>query len=75
MNQEIYRVEQALKNDANFSTIKNIEQFSELVHKIYWNRFDIVKEIQKASLWIMANPKRVKRNYARYLTNWLARKR
>jgi hypothetical protein len=30
-------------------------------------------ELAKAAAWILANPKNVKKNYAKFLTNWLAR--
>lgn len=34
---------------------------------------DITTEIMKASAWLVANPKNVKKNVARFVNNWLAR--
>lgn len=30
-------------------------------------------ELAKAAAWIMANPKNIKKNYAKFITNWLSR--
>lgn len=34
---------------------------------------NIDTELAKAAAWILANPKNIKKNYAKFLTNWLAR--
>ncbi len=46
----------------------------------YWNKWyevfpalDVQAEIDKAAAWVMANPTRKKKDWARFLNNWLAR--
>lgn len=34
---------------------------------------DVAGELAKAAVWLLANPKNAKSNYARFLTNWLTR--
>jgi hypothetical protein len=34
---------------------------------------NVTTELAKAASWLLANPKNAKSNYARFLTNWLAR--
>jgi hypothetical protein len=34
---------------------------------------DIEQELAKAGAWLIANPKNLKKNYARFLTNWLSK--
>lgn len=34
---------------------------------------DVVGEIKKAELWLIANPKKRKKNYERFLINWMTR--
>ena len=34
---------------------------------------DVHAEIKKAAVWLMANPKNKKSNYARFLTSWISR--
>ena len=34
---------------------------------------NVPSELRKADMWCRANPSRRKKNYARFLTNWLAR--
>ena len=42
-----------------------------------WRRaypsLDLSAELRKAEAWLMANPKRRKKDYVRFLGNWLAR--
>ena len=74
MDRETQRVFNALQADSNFKTIENLEEYADRLYKTYWNKCDIVREVNKAGLWILSNPKRSKKNWKRYLTNWLARK-
>ncbi len=34
---------------------------------------DILSELQKAECWIMANPGRAKKNWERFIVNWLCK--
>ena len=34
---------------------------------------DIKQEIRKAELWILANPKKIRKDYVRFLNNWFCR--
>jgi hypothetical protein len=35
----------------------------------------VLRELKKANAWLLSNPTRQKKNYARFLTAWLARGR
>ena len=72
MTAEVFRIKQELEKDENFRTIKNPEQFAEKIHSAYYNKLDPICEIRKASLWLMANPTRSKKNYSRFLANWFS---
>jgi hypothetical protein len=41
--------------------------------RTYGNRLWIAAEISKAHAWELANPRKAKKNKARFLTNWLSR--
>lgn len=50
------------------------------IHEDYWARWekaypnlDVDAELLKAESWYAANPKRRKKNHARFITNWLGR--
>ena len=73
IDREVFRIKTTIENDENFKNIKNVEAFSEKIYKVYWNKKDIVYEIKKAGLWVYNNPKRKKKNWGRFLSNWLGR--
>lgn len=54
------------------SAFSGINGFSDVWRKAY-PAVDIDIEVSKAAAWLAANPKNRKSNYARFLTNWLAR--
>ena len=73
MDTDVLKVLNELRKDGEFSRIKDIEKFSEKLFWAHYKRKDIPSEIRKASLWIFSNPKRKKKNYSRFLTNWMAK--
>ena len=61
------------KNNHYFSNIKNLERF-------IWNLVDcfgdgdlILNCLKKMTCWLDANPNRQKKNYAKFVLNWLNR--
>lgn len=54
-------------------------QFTNITQEQYdkfdqaFTKIDVDAEIEKAELWLMANPKKRKQNYLRFLTGWFAR--
>ena len=54
------------------SSFSGINGFADVWRKAY-PAVDLNIEISKAAAWLAANPKNRKSNYARFLTNWLAR--
>jgi len=60
-----------LKEDDFFKTIPDIDAFAELLHKTY--KLNIDGELFKMSAWLIVNPKRRKRQYKRFIINWLNR--
>lgn len=73
MNPEILRIENYLSKSEYFKKIKDIKAFAEKIYNAYRMNTDIVRELQKMEAWLYANPNRLKKNYARFIVNWLNR--
>lgn len=43
--------------------------------RLAYPKLDIEAELRKMNAWILANPRKRKKNWARFATNWLARAR
>lgn len=71
---DIERVRRFLKNDVYLSGIKDLEKFSERLYETYHRRSDIISELRKMSFWLDCNPQRRKKNYARFICNWMNKK-
>ena len=54
------------------SNFKNTESYIEGWGKAY-PAIDVTIELNKASVWLIANPQNKKSNYARFLNNWLCK--
>ena len=70
INPKIDRIIRFIKENQYFKNIKNIEIFVNKLVNTY-PVIDILQELRKMDIWLTANPKRQKRNYARFIVNWL----
>ncbi|MEW6557736.1 MAG: hypothetical protein AB1349_10330 [Elusimicrobiota bacterium] len=75
MNIELLRIKEYLQNNEFFKMIKNLDAFAEKLYDAYHCDTDIIPELKKADFWLISNPTRRKKNYARFLCNWMSRTR
>jgi len=73
VNIELLRIKEFLKNNEFFKTIKNLDIFTEKLYDAYHFDTDIIAELKKADFWLVSNPAKLKKNYARFLCNWMSR--
>jgi len=71
MNIEVERIKKYLQENKYFRTIDDIDSFAKLLFDTYANRTDLMIELKKMNIWLESNPKRLKKNYKRFITNWL----
>lgn len=65
---------EALKVNKYFKDIPNIGELAQKIIQCFNLEADtIVKEFYKMELWLDLNPKRRKKNYPRFIYNWLCR--
>ena len=62
----------AVQFDAELGEFKNLNGQLEVWQKAY-PAVAIEFELKKAGAWLLANPKNIKSNYARFLNNWLSK--
>jgi len=72
---EVGAIANFLRQNSFFSSIKNINLFAEKIYNVYHSRCDVLGELKKMDVWLVANPNRQKKNYARFIVNWLNRVR
>jgi len=72
---EIGMIANFLRQNSFFSSIKNIDLFAEKIYTVYHSYCDVLAELKKMDVWLVANPNRQKKNYARFVVNWLNRVR
>lgn len=59
-----------LRENQYFKSIKDIDTFVSKLDTAY-PCLPIVDELQKMDLWLFSNPKRLKKDYRRFIVNWL----
>lgn len=63
-------------NDVRFDAASGAWSVPDLMQSQWVKAYpavDVEGEISKAGVWLLSNPKNQKSNYARFLTNWLAK--
>ena len=71
---EVFVISEYLKNNQYFKTIKDIDLFSRKIFDTYHKNCSVIDELKKMDVWLIANPNRHKKNYARFIVNWLNKK-
>jgi len=71
---EVFVIAEYLKNNQYFKTIKDIDLFSRKIFDTYHKNCSVIDELKKMDVWLIANPTRHKKNYARFIVNWLNKK-
>lgn len=74
MNREVALIADYLKNNKFFKTIKGTDEFAELLFITYSRRCDVVQKLREMNIWLDVNPARQKKNYKRFIVNWMNRK-
>ena len=72
INPQIDRIKKFLKENPYFSKIKDIDIFAEKIVIAYSTK-DIISDLKKMDLWLIANPLRLKKNYKSFIVRWLNR--
>ena len=72
MHPKIDEVVVFLEQSTFFRGIKDKAVFAEKMYQAYPMR-ELVHELKRMEFWLVANPVRQKKNYARFITNWLSR--
>lgn len=70
--EKIKKVYEELNRIKYFDSIEHKGLFAQKIYEIYKD-IDIVKELKKMELWLDLNPKRRKKDYRRFIFNWLNR--
>ena len=65
-------VKDYLGNSRYFQRIRKQDDFIVSLIQTYPKR-DILGELKKMTLWLVSNPSKVYKNYARFITNWLSK--
>lgn len=73
MNIFLIAIQQYLKQNKYFQSIENSDEFAELIYNTYSNRCDLQGQLKQMNCWLELNPKRRKKNYKRFINNWLSR--
>lgn len=72
MDSAVFRIVSLLEKSEYLKAIPDKEVFAEKLIQVY--NFDIGNEIKKMDLWLYGNENRRKKNYKRFIINWLNRK-
>jgi hypothetical protein len=70
---EIEKIVEALNVIKYFKELEDKQDFATKLVKISGNEFDIVKELFKMEFWLDINPKRRKKDYKKFIYNWVSR--
>ncbi|MFA4991499.1 MAG: hypothetical protein WC569_02850 [Candidatus Omnitrophota bacterium] len=61
------------KENPYFKNIKNLPVVLKSIAERFGNNGPVLKELKTMTTWLAANPNREKKNYARFMVNWLNR--
>ena len=75
MNEKIEQILEVMNSIKYFDSIKleDKQRMADRIVKLYWNKFDVIKELFKMEVWLDLNPRRRKKDYRRFIWNWLNR--
>lgn len=68
----VFEIQRVLESIKYFREIRDIKEYAKKLARLY-SKTDIVKQLYKMELWLDVNPKRLKKNYAKFIYNWLNR--
>jgi hypothetical protein len=71
--EEIRKIYECLQAIQYFKNIQEKGGFAEKIYNLYQKQYgvNVVKELLKMELWLDLNPKRRKKDYYRFIYNWL----
>ena len=71
-NPMVSRILLYLKSDVFMASVADAE-WVDAVYSAYAGKCDILDELKKMTCWIMSDPRRKKKNYKKFIVNWLSR--
>lgn len=72
INPKKQEIKNFLTKSNYFKNIKNMDLFIEKLYEAYKTK-DIIFELRKMELWLVSNPNRGKKNYSKFICNWIGK--